>query len=236
MVQINAMGDACPIPVVKTKKAIQAMTASDIVETLVDNEVAVQNLMKMASHEGYVVKSEKLGEAQFKVVIDVQVKDSADVAGSTNVTAGANNDAGANYINNSTGAQAADSTASANASETACIPDARINTVVVISSDKMGEGNDELGAVLIKGFIYAISQQDTLPATMLFYNGGAKLTCEGSATLEDLKTLEAAGVEILTCGTCLNFYGITDKLAVGEVTNMYIIAEKMTKAGLIIKP
>ena len=100
----------------------------------------------------------------------------------------------------------------------------------------MGEGNDELGAVLIKGFIYAISQQDTLPSTILFYNGGAKLTCEGSASLEDLKTLEAAGVEILTCGTCLNFYGITDKLAVGDVTNMYVIAEKMTKAGLIIKP
>ena len=213
MVRINAMGDACPIPVVKTKKAIQAMTASDVVETLVDNEVAVQNLMKMASHEGYAVKSEKLGEAQFKVVIDVQVKADAQTANAT-----------------------ASSTAAANASETACIPDARTNTVVVISSDKMGEGNDELGAVLIKGFIYAISQQDTLPSTMLFYNGGAKLTCEGSASLEDLKTLEAAGVEILTCGTCLNFYGITDKLAVGEVTNMYVIAEKMTKAGLIIKP
>jgi selenium metabolism protein YedF len=203
MIQINAMGDACPIPVVKTKKAIQTMTVSDVVETLVDNEVAVQNLMKMATHEGYAVKSEKLGEAQFKVVIDVQV---------------------------------ANSTASVNASETTCIPDARTNTVIVISSDKMGEGNDELGAVLIKGFIYAISQQDTLPSTILFYNGGAKLTCEGSASLEDLKTLEAVGVEILTCGTCLNFYGITDKLAVGDVTNMYVIAEKMTKAGLIIKP
>ena len=203
MIQINAMGDACPIPVVKTKKAIQAMTASDVVETLVDNEVAVQNLMKMATHEGYAVKSEKLGEAQFKVVIDVQI---------------------------------ANNTASVNASETTCIPDARTNTVIAISSDKMGEGNDELGAVLIKGFIYAISQQGTLPSTMLFYNGGAKLTCEGSASLEDLKTLEAAGVEILTCGTCLNFYGITDKLAVGEVTNMYVIAEKMTKAVLIIKP
>ena len=201
MIQINAMGDACPIPVVKTKKAIQTMTVSDVVETLVYNEVAVQNLMKMATHEGYAVKSEKLGEAQFKVVIDVQV---------------------------------ANSTASVNASETTCIPDARTNTVIVISSDKMGEGNDELCAVLIKGFIYAISQQDTLPSTILFYNGGAKLTCEGSASLEDLKTLEAAGVEILTCGTCLNFYGITDKLAVGDVTNMY--AEKMTKAGLIIKP
>ena len=121
--------------------------------------------------------------------------------------------------------------------ETVCIPDRRAdNTVVVISSPYMGEGDDALGAVLMKGFIYAISQQDTLPATMLFYNGGAKLTCEDAPTLEDLKSLEAQGVEILTCGTCLNHYGLTEKLQVGTVTNMYVIAEKMTQASLIVKP
>ena len=65
---------------------------------------------------------------------------------------------------------------------------------------------------------------------------GAKLTCEESPTLEDLKSLEAQGVEILTCGTCLNHYGLTDKLQVGSVTNMYVIAEKMTQAGNIVKP
>jgi selenium metabolism protein YedF len=88
----------------------------------------------------------------------------------------------------------------------------------------------------MKGFIYALSQQDELPDTMLFYNGGAKLTCESAPTLEDLKSLEAQGVEILTCGTCLNHYGLTEKLQVGSVTNMYVIAEKMTQADLIIKP
>ena len=85
-------------------------------------------------------------------------------------------------------------------------------------------------------FIYALTEQDVLPQTILFYNGGAKLTCEESPTLEDLKSLEAQGVEILTCGTCLNHYGLTDKLQVGSVTNMYVIAEKMTQAGNIVKP
>ena len=118
----------------------------------------------------------------------------------------------------------------------ACVPDSRKNTVVVIASDKMGEGSEELGKTLMKGFIYALNQQETLPKTMLFYNGGAALTCEGSPALEDLKSLAVQGVEILTCGTCLNFYGISDKLQVGEVTNMYVIAEKMTQAGLIVKP
>ena len=89
---------------------------------------------------------------------------------------------------------------------------------------------------MLKGFIYALTQQDELPDQMLFYNGGAFLTCEGSQSLEDLKMLEEQGVEIRTRGTCLNFYGISDKLQVGEVTNMYDIAERMTKADQIIKP
>ena len=66
--------------------------------------------------------------------------------------------------------------------------------------------------MLLKGFIYAISQQKDLPKTMLFYNGGAFITCEGSQSLEDLKALEEQGVKILTCGTCLNHYGLTDRL------------------------
>ena len=110
------------------------------------------------------------------------------------------------------------------------------NTVVVISSDRMGTGNDELGKVLIKGFIFAVTQLDKLPKTMLFYNGGATLTTEGSDSLEDLKSLEAQGVEIMTCGTCLDYYGLKDKLAVGSVTNMYSIVETQAKATKIIKP
>ena len=108
--------------------------------------------------------------------------------------------------------------------------------VVAVTAPWMGAGNEELGAVLIKGFLFALTQQDTLPTTILFYNGGATLTTEGSASLEDLKSLEALGVEILTCGTCLNYYGLTEKLAVGGVTNMYSIVEKLAGAGKVVKP
>ena len=89
----------------------------------------------------------------------------------------------------------------------------------------MGEGAEELGKTLLKAFVFSLTQQDKLPKTILFYNGGASLTCEGSPMLDDLKALEAQGVEIMTCGTCLNFYGLTEKLAVGSVTNMYTIVE-----------
>lgn len=120
--------------------------------------------------------------------------------------------------------------------EVACETVKKGDAVVVIASDRMGEGNDELGKVLIKGFIYAVSQLDELPKKILFYNGGATLTVEGSDSLEDLRFMETQGVEILTCGTCLDYYQVKDKLAVGSVTNMYSIVEAMSEAGKIIRP
>ena len=203
MIQVNALGDACPIPVVKTKNAIKEMPGGGQVCVLVDNEIAVQNLTKMANQKGYGVKSEKLEEHKYQVIMTV-----------------------GNGISEQEEA----------ALPEVCIPDGRKNKVVVIASDKMGNGDDVLGALLMKGFIFALTQQDELPKTILLYNGGARLTCEDSPALEDFKSLEAQGVEILTCGTCLNHYGLSEKLKVGSVTNMYVIAEKMLQAGLIVRP
>ena len=109
-------------------------------------------------------------------------------------------------------------------------------TVVAITSEAMGTGDDALGKTLMKGFLYALTQLPVLPETLLFYNGGAKIPIEGSASLEDLKALAAGGVEILTCGTCLSHYGLTERLAVGGVTNMYVIVEKLSNAAHILRP
>ena len=204
MLKVNAMGDTCPIPVVKTKEAIRQLGADGgVVETLVDNDIAVQNLTKMANQKGYGVESEKLGENEYRVTM----------------TVGAGVDL------------------PAESEETACmVPAGQKNTVVVVAADHMGEGEGELGKNLLKAFLYALSQQESLPKTILFYNGGASLTCQGSLSLEDLKSMAERGVEILTCGTCLNFYGLTEKLAVGGVTNMYDIVEKQMAADLIVRP
>ena len=203
MITVNAIGDACPIPVVKTRKAMETIKGSEVVETLVDNEIAVENLKKMAGQMGYQVKDQKLEEGKYSVQIMVTE---------------------------------AEKTEKIQADICDCRPTAASDKVVVIRSNVMGEGDPELGKVLIKGFIYALSQQKELPKTILFYNGGAYLTCEGSASLDDLKELEHRGVKSLTCGTCLNFYGLSEKLKVGEVTNMYEIAETMSKASLIVSP
>ncbi|PWM32336.1 MAG: sulfurtransferase-like selenium metabolism protein YedF [Coriobacteriia bacterium] len=202
-VQVNALGDACPIPVVKTIKALAALGGAGTIETLVDNEVAVENLKRLASEKGCGVSVEKAAEKEWHVTFDVPEGLSVD-AGEAD------------------GAQ--------------CLVPAKKNLVIQVSSDAMGAGSDELGRNLMKAFIYAVTQQDELPATMLFYNGGAHLTCEGSPALDDLKALAEQGVEILTCGTCLNHYGMADKLAVGEVTNMYVICQKLEQASNIVRP
>ena len=112
----------------------------------------------------------------------------------------------------------------------------RKGMLVVLSGSTMGVGDAKLGTSLMKAFVFALTKQDQLPDTVLCYNTGAYLTCEGADTLEDLKLLESEGVTVLTCGTCLDFYGLKEKLAVGGVTNMYDIVERMENAAQIIKP
>lgn len=201
-VTVNAMGKQCPIPVVEAKKALSAMTEAGTLEVLVDNEIAVQNLLRLASGSGLQAKSEKIAHGQFTVTMEVSGK-----------PAGAPQEM-----------------------PVVCIPDQRGNTVVAIGSAGMGIGSDELGKTLMKGFLYALSQQEQLPGTILFYNGGASIPTEGSASLEDLKNMEAQGVQILTCGTCLDYYGLKEKLAVGGITNMYSIVETLSNAAKVIKP
>ena len=108
--------------------------------------------------------------------------------------------------------------------------------VIVIAGDKMGRGNDELGHVLVKTFLHTVAGQAQKPDVMIFYNTGAKLTVQGSDVLDDLKKLESKGVQILVCGTCLNYFEIKDKLAVGIISNMYDIVEIMSSAGRLFTP
>jgi len=106
--------------------------------------------------------------------------------------------------------------------------------VIVITNDKLGNGNDELGKVLMKSYLYALTEASSKPKAMMFLNGGVKLTTEGSEVLENLTKLSDAGVEIISCGTCLDFYGLKERLKAGTVGNMYSIVEKMHAAAKVI--
>lgn len=194
--EIDARGKACPLPVVETRKAL--LNHPDmLVRTCVDNEIAVQNLQKMAAHMGFFSEVIPNGEEYYveiggdaqtcEVSLEVPQKKEGEM-------------------------------------------------VVVLSSSFMGEGDPKLGGILMKGFIFALTQLDDAPDAVLLYNGGARLSTEGSESIADLKTLEDRGTEILTCGTCLDYFGLKDKLVVGDMTNMYTIAERMAGAARLLKP
>ncbi|MGB5219379.1 MAG: sulfurtransferase-like selenium metabolism protein YedF [Smithella sp.] len=108
--------------------------------------------------------------------------------------------------------------------------------VIVLSANTMGHGNDELGSVLIRSFLHTVAEQSQKPDTIIFYNTGVKLTVQGSEVIDDLKQLESAGVQLLVCGTCLNYFEIKDKLAAGTVSNMYDILDAMRRAGRLLTP
>lgn len=201
MAVVDALGKTCPQPVIMAAKELDALAgagnADEAVEVLVDTMVAVENLKRLANSRGRAVEAvEEETGARWRVVI----------AGGDDAAAGQP------------------------LPEVACdIPvpaaAAAAGKVVAVGGEFMGRGDQELGAILMKGLIYALANAENPPAKMVFFNGGARLTCEGSASLEDIRELESRGCEILTCGTCLDFYGIKDRLAVGGVTNLYQISE-----------
>ncbi len=200
---VDARGLACPLPVVNTKTEISKMSAGETVETIVDNETAVQNLRKFASVKGFAVTDEKRSDSEYHVFITL----------GENVAPAA--------------------VAEENVEYASCRPE---KIVVAFGVNAMGVGPKELSGMLVTSFIFSLTQQEKLPKTILFYNSGAYLTAEGSECIENLKALETKGVEILTCGTCIKFYGLPEKPAVGTVTNMYEIVEKMLNASHLVRP
>lgn len=170
----------------------------------VDNQAAVKNLEKMALGMGHGFSFQQQGEDIFLVTLTA-------------------NDTPPPPVHS--------------APQPACpqpVETGDIAPTVLIGSDKMGEGSDELGRILIKGFLFALTELPTPPKAAIFLNGGALLTTQGANTVPDLQALAQKGVKIVTCGTCANFYNITQNLAVGEIANMMDIATLLAEAGRLI--
>ena len=234
---IDVIGKPCPIPVIESKKALATGGIRGVL-VKVDNYVAVQNLEKMAKGLGYDFSFTEIATDRFDAYIgdcgDYENHedhddhdDHEDAPPATHATipqAGSLADSAA-FAPSIQGIQQA-----CHAIDSQNAPG---GIVVTIGRDTMGDGEQELGKVLIKGFIYALSELDAAPAYVIFYNSGAFLTAASSSTIDDLKKLEAIGTRILTCGTCVNYYGLQTP-AVGEIANMYDITEKMANAGKVI--
>lgn len=192
MAELDMRGKPCPLPVIEAKKRLAALSAGESLAVLVDNDVARQNLGKLAAGGGHAFAHETGEDGVIRATITVG--EGCEIVG----------------------------------------PDSGKGFVVAIGSDVMGNGNDELGRTLMKSFIFSLTEQDPLPGHVLFFNGGVHLACEGSTALNDLAALAEKGVRIDSCGACLNFYGKTESVRIGGVTNMFAILQTMARAKRLI--
>lgn len=187
---VDARGMACPAPVVKTKDALRG--GAKVIEVLVDNPTARDNVCRFATSQGCSVGVKEEGD-----IFRIAVSKTTEASSSWPEPVAA---------------------------------DSGIRSVVVISEDIMGRGDRELGEILVKAFLNTLAENEPPPWRMALFNSGVKLAVEGADTVQALSNLDRLGVEILVCGTCLDFFGMKEKLAVGTVSNMYDIMTTMLSA------
>jgi len=201
MQEINMIKKPCPMPLIEAKKILQQQNNDGII-IRVDNLPAVKNLEKLATSLSSSFSFEKLKNNDYKVKIEKPT--------------------GIAFIKHQTASSIP------NGLNTNSLDDIA-NLVIVISSDQMGNGSIELGKILIKSFLYSLTELNTPPSHIIFINSGVHLTCIAANILDTLATLKEKGANILSCGTCLNYYNLTEKLAIGEIANMYEITEVLSK-------
>jgi selenium metabolism protein YedF len=198
MTEVDARGLSCPQPVILAKRALAESAGA--VDVIVDNDVARQNVERMADSQGWNAQSEKRGD-------DIHVLLTKGEAVSTRPVA---RDAGVPAA--------------------ACA-----HAAVFITSHVFGTGDEELGRVLMRSFIKTLKELDPLPKQLVFANAGVRLTTEGSDLIDDIAELERSGVEVLSCGTCLDYYELTNVLRVGVASNMYQIVTSLFEADKVLK-
>lgn len=203
---VDALGKACPMPVIMTKKEIEK--GEEELTVKVDNRAAVENLKKLAVSCGYESEIKEEDGAYF-VDLWKNCEACEEVLSERTKQPGEHEEKGVEK------GKAGD-------------------YVVFVGKEWIGDGSQELGKNLMRMFFYTLTESDNLPSTILFMNGGVKLPVEDEQVISHLSVLKEKGVEIYVCGTCLSFFEIAEDLKIGNVSNMYDIAGKMQTAGKVI--
>ena len=194
MITIDCRGQACPAPVIATKRALEA--SPEGVQVLLDDGAPRENVTRFALTRG------------------LQVAETPDGDGWSLQIAG-----------NGTQPLVSPKTTHQSAGE----------RILLISSDRLGDGADELGRLLMRNFLHTLLETAERPDRILFMNSGVLLTVQGAETIEALTALTALGVTLASCGVCLDFYQKKDQLAVGSTTNMFSSAEQLLGAASVIR-
>lgn len=189
-IEIDARGLACPLPVVKTKKALEEIAEGDIT-VVIERPEGSQNVQRFADSQNCSYKVEER-DGLYYIHIHKGKTETRELAKNS-------------------------------------------SNVVLITTDRLGTGSEELGKILMKAFLNTLWDASPRPEKILFMNDGVRLTIEGSDVLDTLHLVENEGVEIYSCGTCLAYYELTDKLDVGQVTNMYETVDSLLSSDKVIK-
>jgi selenium metabolism protein YedF len=188
--ELDVRGLNCPIPVVKTKKALESMEEGEL-SVLTERPDGCENVKRFAESQGCSVAVEEKGGLFYIHILKEKAERTA-------------------------------------------LPK-QSGDVVFITTDVLGTGERQLGEILMKAFLNTLWDASPKPAKIMFLNAAVRLTTEGSEVLDSLKLLQEAGVQIFSCGTCLEYYGLTDKLKIGQATNMYDTVDSLLSAGKVIK-
>ena len=195
----------CPAPVLNTKKAVEAGSLEKV-SVLVDNDAAVENVSRFLSYQGYGVSVES--EHGFSRV-------TGELNGETPSTVPAEKET--------------------SKTEPADSPDEKTKTMIMVTSQFFGQGDDELGGGLMVNFLKTIGEMGDDLWRLVFVNSGVKLAVKDSKVISELKEIENSGVDILVCGTCLTFFELMEEKEVGQTTNMLDIVTSMQLADKVVK-
>lgn len=210
---LDMRGYLCPQPLIKTRQLWKTLAAGEQFQVLVDNDIAHLNLVSFLNDQGAGPSVQKEDDDCW-VIVATRAANSA-IANTTTMTKPAANTTPAVSI--APGQQPA-------------------NYIVVLKSDCMGHGDDDLGRLLVKGYLNTLRELDNKPTAIILYNGGALVANQGSGSEAALKALEADGVDVIVCGACVDFFAIKQTLAAGRISNMYEIAEKIAQTGHVVYP
>lgn len=200
MVEVNCIGQKCPMPLITTKKALIG-NPNDILCILLDNETSCSNLKTYLTDNGLEFSVEKVNGV-FRIVTGNSIVQIESLGNEENY----------------------------------CNSNLERSYIVVLDSNEMGQGSMELGTILLKGFLSALSESDFLPAEVICYNKGVLLASSNTPFAGYLKVLEDKNVKITLCGTCVDYFGIKDELQAGKISNMMYILERLSSSFKIVKP
>ncbi len=201
---IDTKGHLCPEPLIMARNGLQKVAEGETIQIISDNETSWQNLMSFLSDLGANPVS-KMEEGVYFIEATNPGKSAAKEATKPEA-----------YC------------------EVPGVEKQNGNYVVAVRSREMGEGDSELGGLLVRGYFNALKNMESIPTHILMYNSGIFHSLKGTDVAESLARLEDLGVSVIVCGTCVDFYQVKEKVAVGRISNMYQIATILAEAGHVV--